>query len=48
VFDKVKPKVDAKMKIKMETWKNKGLSVSEIASMLGVSRATVYHHLASL
>ena len=43
-----KPKVDANMIKKMGTMRGAGLSVSDIASMLGVSRPTVYHHLASL
>jgi DNA invertase Pin-like site-specific DNA recombinase len=40
-----KPKVDSKMKKKIETMKVAGISITGIASMVGLSRSTVYNHL---
>ncbi len=40
------PKVDSKMKKKIEAMKAGGMPISEIARVLGLARSTVYSHLA--
>jgi DNA invertase Pin-like site-specific DNA recombinase len=39
------PKVDSKMRKKIEAWKGAGMPITGIAAMLGLARSTVYNHL---
>jgi DNA invertase Pin-like site-specific DNA recombinase len=42
------PKVDDSAAAKTRSMRGKGINAADIAKMLGVSRATVYRHLADL